>query len=133
MIDEDKDVIIPSTPNESIVTVEEELTDNQLSEFISGVQWRNLHYVYSDGTTEETSFNMVTFDLDTMTGVDTFEKSFDFIWSIEKGEIYFDYVSNEEQDDDLYQMDYSYDGTHGYLYLYDGRGGEGSAWIYITD
>lgn len=120
-------------PEYNIITIEQELTDDQLAEFISGVKWHELHYINADGTTEDMSANSVTFDLGTMTGVDTYEESFDFAWSIDNGEIFFDYVSNDEQDDDPYQMDYSFDGTYGYLYLYDAWEGGGSAWVYITE
>ena len=112
------------------IYLEDELTDKELAWYIADAYWNEWYYLYPDGTYSEMDpYSMVLYSSD-MSGIMNYvEEKVYVAWEVYEKKRYLTY-----QDGDVYffPIDYRYDSTTGYayLYLYDTEEGyENCAWV----
>jgi len=116
------------------LSLEVNLSDEELSSYISDIYWEELYYLYTDGTTEEMyPNNMVFYSLDKKGLDETTDGTSYITWEVTDRELYITY---EDGNVYYFPVDYSKDISQGfqYLYLYDLREEyEGCAWIFYSE
>lgn len=107
------------------------LTDKELEWYISDIYWHELYYLYADGTMEDMNpYTMVMFSSD-MRGIMEYTDKTEYVeWEVYDSKLYVTYDTDDETY--YFPIDYEYDSTTGYayLYLYDtNEGFEECAWV----
>ncbi len=108
-------------------------TDADVANYLTGVTWNGLYYLFADGTTETLSEDTMFFDSD-----ETFSETYaggsgSGRWRIDGGLLYMAYANDENPPS--YPVFIAYDAESGAFYLYLGdleEGYEGNSWVYTT-
>lgn len=112
------------------IHLEEEMTDEQLSSYITEIYWNELYYLYADGRTGEMDPYALVLYKHGMWGTSQYGEDVYYVnWEITNGELIVTYSDGESY---YFPIDYVYDKPAGYAYLYlynTEEGQQGSAWI----
>lgn len=94
------------------------LSDDDLEYYIGYYDWYLTYYYETDGTyTSGDFFNRMYFDPYDYSGEDEYsEEIYDITWEVSDGILYIYYTDGST---DAYMLDFEYDGSYWYLYLFD--------------
>lgn len=112
------------------IYLEDELTDEQLFSYIAEIHWKELYYLYTDGTTGEMDPYALILYKYGLWGTSQFDADVYYVdWEVANGELIVTYSGDESY---YFPIDYVYDKEAGYAYLYlynTDQGQEGNAWV----
>jgi len=108
-------VVVPDNGN--VILLSDYISDADLEYLISDVDWYATYIYYPDGTYDYSDFYNRLFLSSYYTGEDEFEDEYyEMSWYIFDSYIYLYYDDGESYS---FLIDYEFDGTYGYLYLFD--------------
>lgn len=114
----------------STVLYTDNLTDDELEYWIADTEWYYIFYFYPDGSydLDETIYNKITLYSDFTGEDDLGDQIVPFSWYVVDSNMYITYTDGSQY---YFPIDFEYDGTTAYLYIYDlNEGYEGNAYIY---